>query len=155
MGGWGGCLWGVLMKVRQAEPPPGLSAVRQCLWQEADQRELRGSAWEVGGCQRRRRFKGCVCSGLVWSDVNGLLLGRQQAVHSCRHGLHVDLWQDTQRTNAKLAGIVVTARNFFLGRKAEADIHPSASVTDVTVVFALSLNSFDASYVHTHTYMYM
>lgn len=25
------------------------------------------------------------------SDVNGLLLGRQQSVHGSRHGLHVDL----------------------------------------------------------------
>lgn len=71
--------------------PPGLSAVCQCLTGSGQER-IKGVG--LGGGRVAREgggLKGVYVQGLVWSDVNGLLLGRQQAVHSCRHGLHVDL----------------------------------------------------------------
>lgn len=58
---------------------------------------LWGTAW--GETVKCKKFKGCVRSGLVLSDVNGLLLGSQQAVHGCRHRLHVNLRKSQTEQN--------------------------------------------------------
>lgn len=48
----------------------------------------RMQAW---ACWYHRRLRGSQRGGFSCSDVDGLLLGRQQAVHGCRHRLHVNL----------------------------------------------------------------
>lgn len=50
---------------------------------------LRGEVWFV-------HIKDPLCKQIPEAlDVNGLLLGCEEAVHGCRHGLHVDLWDNT------------------------------------------------------------
>lgn len=81
----------LLMKVRQSKPPDYIASVFDRKAKDEDWWELGGLVW--GARAECRTFKGWVWSGFVWSNVNGLLLGGQQAVHRCRHCLHMDLRQ--------------------------------------------------------------